>query len=177
MSSLREKLFLGAAALTFAGATAVGVNLLFASADTSQEESETCETQVIAAGEPVQSSMVTVNIFNASNAAGLANRVRINLEGKGFLGGRIGNSESEVPADNVTILTNGQDDPTVQLVAQQFNGEVQFAEPDITLDDGVTVILGPNYQDLRGDAPTEIPASQETTVCVPTIDLSEVDQG
>ncbi|MFD1858379.1 LytR family transcriptional regulator [Aeromicrobium camelliae] len=177
MSSLREKLFLGAAGLTFVGATAIGVNLLFASADTAEDDSETCETQVIAAGEPVQSSMVTVNIFNASDAAGLANRVRINLEGKGFLGGRIGNSESEVPADNVTILTNGQDDPTVQLVAQQFNGDVQFAEPDITLDDGVTVILGPNYQDLRGDAPTEIPASQETTVCVPTIDLSEVDQG
>src|SRR5690606_28107364 len=111
---------------------------------------------------------------NASDAAGLANRVRINLEDKGFLGGIIANSTSEAAPDNVAILTNHGDDPTVQLVAQQFNGEVQLVEPDLQLHDGVTILLGPNYQGWRGGAPTQVAAAQDTTVCVPTIDLSAV---
>lgn len=172
MSSIREKLLLGGTVVVFAGATFLGTQMLFASTG-SDEETETCEKQTVAAGEKLQTSMVTVNIYNSGNKTGLANRVRINMEKRGFLGGLIGNSDSEVKADNVTVLTENQEDPAVKLVAQQFNGEVQYAEPDIELEHGVTIILGSNYADLKKDAPGEIDAAEDITVCVPTIDLDE----
>ena len=50
-------------------------------------------------------------------------------------------------ARGVTILTNDRDDPRVKLVAQQFDN-VEFTEPDIDVEDGVTVIVGDDYKDL-----------------------------
>ncbi|OUZ12380.1 hypothetical protein BHE97_01255 [Aeromicrobium sp. PE09-221] len=171
MNRLQQSLVLVGTAVVFVGGAVLGTRLLLAPTGADSDDIATCETQTIAAGDLVQSSMVTVDIFNAGDTAGLANRVRINLEDRGFLGGRIGNSGSDVSPANVAILTENQDDPTVQLVARQFNGDVEFAEPDIDIEDAVTVILGSGYQDLRADAPTEIEAGQETSVCVPTIDL------
>jgi len=172
MSSTAEKVLIGGAAVFFIGATLAGGQMLFASAD-EEEETETCETQTVAAGETLPSNKVTVNIYNASNTAGLANRVRINLEKRGFLAGLIGNSESEAEPTNVAILTEDDKDPAVQLIARQFNGEVSFIEPDIPLENGVTVVLGPDYADLKKGAPAEIKAGQDVDVCVPTIDLEE----
>ncbi len=171
MNRLQQSLVIVGTAVVFIGGTALGTRLLFAPTGAESEDIATCETQSIAAGDAVRSGMITVDIFNAGDTAGLANRVRINLEDRGFLGGRIGNSGSDVSPANVAILTDDPEDPTVQLVASQFNGDVEFATPDIDTEDAVTVILGSGYQDLRADAPTEIQAGQDTTVCVPTIDL------
>ena len=63
----------------------VGFKLLTASADTF-DAAPTCENRTVAEGEKLTSNLVTVNVYNASQRAGLANRVGINLQRRGFLG-------------------------------------------------------------------------------------------
>ena len=147
----------------------VGFKLLTASADTF-DEAPTCEDRTVAEGDKLTSNLVTVNVYNASQRAGLANRVGINLQRRGFLAGTVANSTSEVKPGGVAILTDDQNDPRVKLVAQQFN-DVEFAEPDIDVQDGVTVIVGDDYKDLVKDAPNDIESDRAITVCVPTVDV------
>ena len=146
----------------------VGFKLLTASADTF-DAAPTCENRTIAEGEKLTSNLVTVNVYNASQRAGLANRVGINLQRRGFLAGTVANSTSEVKPEGVAILTDDRDDPRVKLVAQHFN-DVEFSEPDIKIAEGVTVIVGDAYKDLV-DASREIESDRAITVCVPIVDV------
>jgi hypothetical protein len=146
----------------------VGFKLLTASADTF-DEAPTCEDRTVAEGEKLTSNLVTVNVYNASQRAGLANRVGINLQRRGFLAGTVANSTSEVKPGSVAILTDDRDDPRVKLVAQQF-GNVEFAEPDINAPEGVTVIVGDDYKDLV-DAPRDIETDRMITACVPAVEV------
>ena len=146
----------------------VGFKLLTASADTF-DEAPTCDDRTIAEGEKLTSNLVTVNVYNASQRAGLANRVSINLQRRGFLAGTVANSTSEVKPGGVAILTDDRDDPRVKLVAEQF-GDVEFAEPDINAPEGVTVVVGDDYRDLV-DAPREIESDRPISVCVPTVEV------
>lgn len=155
--------------ILFVAAVVVGFKLLTASADTF-DEAPTCDSRTIAEGETLTSNLVTVNVFNASQRAGLANRVSINLQGRGFLAGTVANSTSEVKPDSVAILTDNREDPRVKLVAEQFDG-VEYAEPDIRATEGVTVIIGDSYEDLV-DGPREIETDRAVTVCVPVVDVS-----
>jgi LytR cell envelope-related transcriptional attenuator len=146
----------------------VGFRLLTAGADTF-DEAPTCEDRTVAEGEKLTSNLVTVNVYNASQRSGLANRVGINLQRRGFLAGTVANSTSEVKPGAVAILTDDRDDPRVKLVAEQF-GDVEFAEPDINAPDGVTVIVGDDYKELV-DAPRDIESDRSISVCVPTVDV------
>ena len=157
------------AVAVFVVAVFVGFKLLTASADTF-DAAPTCEDRTVAEGEELTSNLVTVNVFNASQRAGLANRVSINLQRRGFLGGTVANSTSEVKPDGVAVLTDDRDDPRVELVAAQFE-DVEYAEPDIRAADGVTVVIGDGYKDLV-DAEREVESDREITVCVPVVDVN-----
>ena len=148
----------------------VGIKLLTASADTF-EAAPTCENRTINKGDKLTSNLVTVNVYNASQRAGLANRVAINLQRRGFLAGTVANSTSEVKPGTAAILTDDRDDPRVKIVAEQFDG-VEFAEPDIHISDGVTVIVGDGYKDLVKGASSEIESNRPITVCIPAVDVS-----
>ena len=158
-----------AAVVLFVAGLLVGFKLLTASADTF-DDAPTCENRTVTEGQKLTSNLVTVNVFNASQRAGLANRVSINLQGRGFLAGTVANSTSEVKPDGVAILTDDREDPRVKLVAEQFD-DVEFAEPDIRATEGVTVIVGDGYEDLV-DGPRDIESDRTITVCVPAVDVS-----
>ncbi|WP_311210771.1 MULTISPECIES: LytR C-terminal domain-containing protein [unclassified Aeromicrobium] len=146
----------------------VGFRLLTASAETI-DAGPTCETRVVAADDEVTSNLITVDVYNASSRAGLANRVSINLQRRGFLAGQIGNSTSKVDADVAVVLTTDRDDPRVRLVAAQFGSKVQYAEPDIEVDgDSVTVIVGDDFKKLGKDVRTT-KNDRRFTVCLPTV--------
>jgi hypothetical protein len=161
-------LTVAAAIFAFGGIT--GFRLLTSSADTA-DPAPTCTTKTVAKGEPLDSNLVTVNVFNASTRSGLANRVTINLQSNGFLGGTIGNNESATKPRRVAILTDDPRDPRVRLVAQQFKDEVAFRKPDISVGSGVIVIVGDDYSGLRSEAPTKITSDREITACVPHVAL------
>ena len=162
-------LLVAAAIFVFGGVT--GFRLLTSSADTA-DPAPTCTNKTIKKGAKLNSNAVTVNVFNASNRSGLANRVTINLQTNGFLGGTISNSESATKPYRVAILTDDRSDPRVRLVAQQFKDKVAYRKPDVTVDTGVIVIIGDDYSGLRSKAPTSIKTDRDITVCVPTVPLS-----
>ncbi|MCW2800761.1 MAG: hypothetical protein JWQ70_2233 [Aeromicrobium sp.] len=158
------------AAVLFLGGLVTGVKLLTASADTATQ-APTCEDRTVKQGDNLTSNLVTVNVFNASRRAGLANRVTINLQRNGFLGGQIGNNTSATKPSRVAILTDDRNDPRVKLVAAQFRDKVSYEKPDITVDSGVTVIVGDDYSGLQKKAMSKIAAGETVTMCVPAVQL------
>lgn len=131
----------------------------------------TCDNKTVAAGGKLTSNLVTVNVFNASKRSGLANRANINLQRNGFLGGEIGNDASAAKPAPVTILTNDPTDPRVKLVAAQFKDKVAYAAPDITVKQGVVIVVGDDFTALKSEPPTSIVADKEVTTCVPIVAL------
>lgn len=170
MTRAYRALTLVVAAGVFVFGGVVGFRLLTSSADTA-DPAPTCTPKTIAKGAQLNSNAVTVNVFNASNRFGLANRVTINLQTNGFVGGTIANSESAVKPSRVAILTDDPKDPRVRLVARQFKDKVAYRTPDVTVDSGIIVIVGDNYSGLRSKAPTRITTDRDITVCVPTVPL------
>jgi len=166
----RGTFVLAMAGVLFLSGLAFGVKLLTASADTATT-APTCADRTVNAGEKLTSNLVTVNVFNASRRAGLANRVTINLQRNGFLGGEIGNSTSAAKPTRVAILTSDRNDPRVKLVAAQFRDDITYVKPDIKVDSGVTVIVGDDYSGLEKKAPANITAGEAVTMCVPTVQL------
>ena len=163
-------LVIAAAIFAFGGIT--GFRLLTSSADTA-DPAPTCTDKTVTKGGQLDSNLVTVNVFNASTRSGLANRVTINLQTNGFLGGTIGNNESATKPSRVAILTDDPDDPRVRLVAQQFKDKVEYKKPDITVEGGVIVIVGDDYSGLKKKAPTKIKTDRDITACVPRVALPE----
>lgn len=161
-------LFVAAVVLVLGGFT--GFRLLTSSADTA-DPAPTCTDKTIAKGGKLASNLVKVSVFNASRRSGLANRVTINLQSNGFLGGTIGNSSSAAKPKGVAILTADRRDPRVHLVAQQFEDKVQYAKPDIETGTGVIVIVGDDYSGLKKKAPTTIKTDRDIPVCVPIVPL------
>lgn len=158
---------LGSAVVLVAGLF-VGFRLLTASAETIVA-GPTCETRVVEAEDEVTSNLITVDVYNASSRAGLANRVSINLQRRGFLAGQIANSTSETDPDVAVVLTTDEDDPRVRLVAAQFGSKVEFAEPDIEVDpDAVTVIVGDDFKKLGKDV-RSTENDRRFSVCLPTV--------
>lgn len=150
----------------------IGFRLLTAKAETAIA-APTCTDKTISNGAKLTSNRVTVNVYNASKRAGLANRVLINLQRVGFLGGTIGNSASEAATSRVTILTSDRNDPRVKLVAAQFKDKVTYADPEPTTESGVTVLVGDNaHVKTKPGAPTSVVTDRDITVCVPVIELS-----
>jgi hypothetical protein len=169
MTQTHRGLTIFVSSVLFAVGLIVGFKLLTASADTF-DDAPTCEDRTVAEGEKLTSNLVTVNVYNASQRAGLANRVGINLQRRGFLAGTVANSTSEVKPGGVAILTDDRDDPRVKLVAEQFS-DVEFAEPDINAPEGVIVIVGDDYKELVEDAPREVESDRVITACVPTVEV------
>lgn len=154
------------AAVVFVGGGLIGFRMLI----TGPEEvavDTSCKPTAVAAGSALDSNVVTVNVFNASNRSGLANRVLIDLQKNGFLGGQIANSTSATRPGRVAILTNDRKDPRVRLVAAQFRDKVTYAKPDVTVDGGVTVIVGEKYSGLKKEPRTSLKTDRKIDVCVP----------
>ena len=141
MTKPRDLLVVGGAAFVFVVGTGLGMKLAFSAPDAAPAE-PTCRVVRVERGKPLTSNLVVVNVYNTSDRAGLANRVKINLEQRGFLGGSTGNNPGAIKATNVTILATDPADPKVKLVSLQFKGKVDVISPDFELNDGVTVLLG-----------------------------------
>lgn len=165
--AVRGLTLLGASVVLVFGAF-TGFQLLTSRADT-VDPVPTCTNKTVKDGERLDSNLVTINVFNASTRSGLANRATIDLQANGFLGGEIGNSDSATKPSRVAILTDDPKDPRVVLVAKQFKDKVTYAEPDITVETGVVVIVGNKYSGLKSKAPTKVTSDRTIRACVPVV--------
>lgn len=171
MSRLKTQLTMATAAVLFLGGTAYGVKLLTAAvSDTA--DAPTCEARTVTAGGEVTTNLIKVNVFNASQRSGLANRVTINLQRNGFLAGQIGNSTGGITTKRVAIVTTDSKDPRIQLVAQQFKDKVSFEAPRDALSSGVTVIVGDDYSGLKKKATRAVKSDRTLEFCLPTVTVN-----
>lgn len=164
-----ERLVVAGAVGVFAGGALLGVNLAFSQPESVAEE-PACEVREIAPGEVLSSNLVMVDVYNASQRAGLANRVKINLERRGFLGGITQNNPGKLTPRNVAVLTADPQDPRAKLVAAQFKGQVKRIKPDFPMENDIAVLVGRDYGGFK-KARTKLRTDSAVTVCVPAITL------
>lgn len=164
-----ERLVVAGAVGVFVGGAFLGVNLAFSEPESVAEE-PACEVRQIAPGEVLSSNLIMVDVYNASQRAGLANRVKINLERRGFLGGVTKNNPGKLAPRNVAVLTTDPQDPRAKLVAVQFKGKVRRVEADFPMENDIAVLVGPDYSGFK-QARTKLRTDREVTVCVPAITL------
>ncbi len=171
MNRLRAQLTMVAAVILFFGGTAYGVKLLTRPADTSGN-GPTCDARTVAAGQNLTTNLIKVNVFNASQRSGLANKVNIALQRKGFLGGRIGNSTSGITTKKVVIVTSDKTDPQVKLLAAQFKDKPDYVAPKS--DDGtdMTVVVGDDYRGLVKKAPRSVKSDRRLDFCLPIVTVN-----
>ncbi len=170
MSKAKERSVLFGAIAVFVGALILGPMLLTAQPK-APPAVPTCEERTIQPGQSLPSNYLTVNVYNASKKSGVANRVRINLERKGFLGGYVGNNPGALQPKNVMILTQDPSDPRIALVAAQFKGKVEYAAADFDKRNGISVLVGPEFKGVDPKTPTSVKVKVPVEVCIPTIDL------
>ncbi|MEH3034089.1 MAG: LytR C-terminal domain-containing protein [Aeromicrobium erythreum] len=164
----RLPVLLGAVVVLVLGMV-LGVRLLTAKVDVAEADPG-CEDRTVRAGQPLTPNLVAVNVYNTSQRAGLANRVSINLQRRGFLAGDVGNLATKLRAKGTLILTDTPDDSRVKLVAAQLN-DVTIRKPDVPLKEGVTVVVGDGYAGMVSKAPRQVKATQTVSVCVPIVDV------
>ena len=150
--------------VVFALGMVIGYRLLTASPNTDSSDVPTCESRVIKAGQSLGSALVVVDVYNGGEKEGLASKVSTALQKRGFLQGSIANSPSDLKPAAVTILTTNQNDPRVQLVAQQFK-DVDYALPDFATSSAVTVLVGDGFDGLNDGAPTSVKTTSDVSLC------------
>lgn len=151
-------------ALFFVAAMFYGWHLLTTSPEADEASYPTCQSRTIKAGEELPSSMIVVDVFNGGKREGLAGTVSSALQERGFRQGTIANSQSAITPIGVTILTNDESDPRVQLLKEQFT-DVDVRAPDYPTGSAVAVLVGDEFKELAPDAPTSIKATSDVTVC------------
>lgn len=154
------------AAVVFVVGGLTGFKLLTASTESTPVDTA-CKPSLVASGTNLDSNAVVVNVFNASSRSGLANRALIDLQSNGFRGGQIGNSTSATKPGRVAILTDDPQDPKVKLLASQFRDKVTYGKPDLTVEDGITVIVGQKYRGLKKSAKTSVRVKEDVKICTP----------
>lgn len=150
--------------LVFIVAMAWGWHLLTASPDADEAAYPTCQSTTIKAGDDLPSSMVEVDVYNGGDREGLAGTVSSALQARGFRPGTIANSQSAIKPSSVTILSNDESDPRVQLVLKQFT-DADVRVPDYPTGSAVAVLVGDDFKALAPDAPRSITATTDVTVC------------
>lgn len=158
------------ALFTFLGGAAYGINLLTAPATVAAPVAS-CEPRTIAKGEPITANLITVDVYNASRTAGLANRYSVGLQRRNFLAGNVGNNPTDRETANTVIIAKDPTDPRVRLVKAQFVGAVAVEPLDNPDSDDIGVLIGRNNADrsLKGGAPTKVTSDRDIEVCLPTV--------
>lgn len=123
------------------------------------------EVTKIRKGERIDAADVIVNVYNAGSVPGQASGTLTALEAKGFQGGVADNAPTGATAANVTILARNRQDPDVQLVAQQFLGDVAFGKDDLA--PGVDVVVGDQFESVDAEAKTFFVEKTKVTECKP----------
>ncbi|MVA74877.1 LytR family transcriptional regulator [Auraticoccus sp. F435] len=121
---------------------------------------EPCVPQEV--GEQLESSQVSVRVFNGGAERGKAAEVGQALEAAGFVVESVGNTDE--PVTVTTVVGVSADDPAVRLTLEHF--KKAEARPDNRPDGIVDVLIGSAYAGMHGDAPEAIELETES-VCLP----------
>ena len=120
-----------------------------------------CEETDVAAGGEVRRDQVVVSVFNGSDRSGLAGSTMAQLVERGFVEGDVG--DAPLPAASTQIWSSEPTNPAVLLVKQQFKqAKIVAGDP---LGDGVVVVVGEKFKNLKKKQVESVLAESDTTYC------------
>lgn len=127
-----------------------------------REQPPVCAATQLNAGDTLHRDRVVVSVFNASNRTGLASVTMDKLLELGFVAGSTGNAPERSRATK--IFSSNPDDPAVKLVKAQFKGAKVV--PGDPLGEGVVIVVGQNFKDLRAKGPDSLTVETAATACL-----------
>ncbi len=120
-----------------------------------------CEDTPVATGSEVRRDEVVVSVFNGSDRSGLAGATIAQLEERGFVTGDVGDAPQS--ATRTQIWADDATNPAVRLVKRQFKRAKVV--PGTQLGPGVVVVVGKEFQALRGKQVESVVVKADTTYC------------
>ncbi|MGH1564646.1 LytR C-terminal domain-containing protein [Mumia sp. DW29H23] len=168
---LRTFLTMSVLAAVLVAGTYTGVRLLFAEAPElpDADASSSCRNRTLEPGEQLAPNQVSVNVFNAGGRSGMANRTMINLQGIGFLPGKIGNAPDDTRIANVRVVAREPKRVDARLVGAQFKGKVQYTKGTPEDEASVEVYIGTDFKGMKKEPVKAIKAKNRVTLCVPDV--------
>lgn len=143
-------------------ATLVGTRWLFAPLP-GKVSSVVCSTGDSVEQTTVESTSVTVDVYNASKVSGLANRTLDQLVARGFKAGKVANAPSGTDVTTVVVHAADTEDPRAMLVAQQFGPDTKIQKDAEAA--GIEVYVGKDSPGVSAAAPTELSGKLKKVVC------------
>lgn len=127
-------------------------------------EAPVCTDQMIAAGEDLVPTDVTVSVLNASDRSGLAQQTMEHLVRRGFAEGDLGNA-SAAEATTAQVWTDDPEDPVAKLVGSYLGRRVEYVDQSSALP-GVTVIVGNDFPGVTRGL-RKLTVDDDTYACSP----------
>ena len=157
---MRSGLTLLALVLVLVGAAVWGWRALTAPLPVS-EEAPICDDTEVAAGETVTRDQVVVSVFNGSARTGLADATLDLLVERDFVAGETGNAPEQT--EKTVVVAKDPDNPAVRLVRRQFRGAKVVSGESLGV--GVSVVVGEDFDSLRGKQVKTVKAFDDTAFC------------
>ncbi len=173
--SLKTPLTLAVLVAVLVGGSVVGWRLATEEVpslrDSTASDGPTCDDQTFDSGSRLQSTAVTVNVFNDGTVSGLAGETLRALQDNGFIGGSATDSSVRMPNRNALVVAAEPRSAPVRLVKRQLRGRVAIreaaAEEDADIGTDVNIYVGNRFQGVARNARTSLKVRGQTTVCVP----------
>jgi hypothetical protein len=124
-----------------------------------------CYPTTYQAGQRIAPPRVLVNVYNASDRVGLAERTMTEFEDQGFGTGSVGNAPQGSVVPFAQVWTTDPSLPDVKLVMSRLGPGAHVIQRKGGTD-GVVVVVGPRYQKLVKGLPS-VKVSSTTTICSP----------
>lgn len=131
-----------------------------ASASPTCSAAETTKTFYVRRGD------VTVSVYNAGGASGLARRTLAKLEDAGFKAGAIGNAPAGTKVRRASVLSTKPDNASARLVARALGAKTPVVQTDESFGPGIDVYVGPKFRHLAAHAPHKMKLPTPKVTCV-----------
>jgi hypothetical protein len=127
-----------------------------------------CVDVTVSKGDQVTTEDVLVSVFNGSNRQGLAGATIAELQTRGFLPGDTGNADLvRRRGSGVQIWTDDRRSPDVDLVNRQFASATVIEQDELPAE-GVVVVMGDAFTQLRKPPVSSVKVKRESTYCQAT---------
>lgn len=127
--------------------------------------SKPCNPTSYQAGQRISPPLVMVNVYNASQRVGLAERTMTEFENQGFGPGTVGNAPKGTSVHYAQVWALDTSRPDVKLVASRLGKGARVVKR-VGGTEGVVVVVGPQFEKLVHGRPS-VKVTHAMSLCSP----------